>query len=185
MFCHVCGKKMADTAVFCHSCGTKRIEENAVEQAQSEVTNSTYGATQTKNHRKIGIIATLAVLIPIIGVVTFFVMRTESEGESALADAPTTPAYAAQASDQAAPSLSDNVSLETDDILHSDYAILTDGIEYNLYEPLVDISGWGRVGYLRMPPGWDFGEVHRLCGSTGEIIPHEEATRYDRESGYS
>jgi len=139
MFCHVCGKKMDDTAVFCHSCGTKRKEENVVEQAQA------------KNHKKIGIITTLVVLIPIIGLVVLFVMRTGSEGDSALVDA-----------------------------LHNDYVILADNIEDNPFTPIISTEGWSWNFVVRFPADWDSTGV-RISHITGEIIPSDQATRYDRE----
>ena len=184
MFCHVCGKKMAKDAGFCHSCGAKRVAEGITGQNQdeSDMSRPSYTletpahmvgrVTQNKNHIKVGAIVAIILLISIIGLISFFALRTGSEDESILVDTPTVSAYATESDGHAYAQEIEYSMSETPQLQY---------IEESPFEPLVDTNGWIRMGYLRMPPAWDFGEVHRLCGSTGEIIPSEEATRYDRQ----
>ena len=159
MFCHKCGDKSTEGSTFCPKCGAKLIVDDTSNQA------TTSSATQMMKNKKLGIIAVIALLVPIIGMISFFTLRNGSEGRGLFEDDSTMSAYTAQS----------DIQPSSQEIEHSI------SVEDSPFEPLVDTTGWVRMGYLRIPPTWDFGEVQRICGETYEIINHEEATRYHRQ----
>ena len=89
MFCHKCGNKTQESSAFCHKCGARLSLPEPKVHTQANVPTS-------GNRKKIGIIAVIAALIPIIGVVAFFALRSGDDNGAALARAPDSTAYVAQ-----------------------------------------------------------------------------------------
>ena len=88
MFCHKCGTKLLEGSAFCQKCGAKLSPPLPQAHTQTNVPSS-------GNRQKKGIIAAIAVLIPVIGIVAFFALRSGDEGETILATVPDAPAYEA------------------------------------------------------------------------------------------